>query len=77
MSANQGVIISDHTHPLKYVSYNEKSNSAYSGGFICNICRKNYGSSVKNFHCSSCEYDICDKCLYTEVDKDVKSKGKL
>lgn len=69
--ASLGVKSKHHEHHLKFVPWQEKGNSAYSGGWICNVCRKNYGSNVENFNCSQCQYDLCDDCIYNE------NKGNL
>ena len=71
-SAEKGIKIENHTHEIKYCTYLEKSSSAYSGGFVCNLCRKSYGQKINCFHCSPCQYDICDKCFTAEVEKDAK-----
>ena len=74
MSALEGMKLSAHEHSLKVYKYTEKLNSAYSGGFSCNICRKTYNNKFVNYHCTLCEYDLCDKCLYAEIDRELKSK---
>jgi hypothetical protein len=75
--ASQGIKIDNHSCNLLYCAWDEKSNSAYSGGFCCNICRKSYGKTISNLHCKKCEYDICEKCLFVEVNKDIeKTFGK-
>lgn len=75
-TAAAGLKIKDHGCALKFYDWDEKINSAYSGGFSCNICRKNYGKTISNFHCTKCSYDICEKCLYNEVSKDLNQLKK-
>lgn len=72
-----GIKIPNHSCYLKYLSYNEKTNPGYSGGFSCNMCRKTYKKEIDCFHCSKCEYDICDKCLYEEIDNQLKNINRL
>ncbi|MFO0515371.1 MAG: DC1 domain-containing protein [bacterium] len=74
--AAEGLFVSDHQHGLKVFHYTEKLNSGYSGGFSCNICRKTYGREIINFHCNACEYDLCDKCLFNQVDSDIAKLKK-
>ena len=74
--ANKGYILSLHNHPLKAYKWDEKLNSAYSGGFYCNVCSTSYPKTVINFHCTDCEYDLCDKCLYNAVDSEIKKQEK-
>lgn len=72
VTAASGMKINDHQHPIKFYAWDEKGNSAYSGGFSCNICRVTYNKNIQNFHCTLCQYDICDKCLFNQIDMEIK-----
>jgi hypothetical protein len=51
-----------HEHTLVMTSYKNKGHPGYYGGWICNICRKNYGPTISNLYCKTCQFDLCDDC---------------
>jgi thiol-disulfide isomerase/thioredoxin len=63
-NSNSGKLFSNalHEHPLKYVTAEEKSNSAYLNGFNCDECKIFNDGTVKNYFCGICGYDLCDNC---------------
>ena len=62
-----------HNHPIKIAKWDEKSNSAYSGGFSCNMCRTSSGQSILCYYCAECSYDCCEKCFNNENDKQIEA----
>ena len=41
---------------------NPYNHSYGSIGWICNVCRQGFLSETITFHCSSCQYDLCNGC---------------
>ena len=62
------VILSCHQHELTYSTQSMKPGYGNSG-WICDICRTSYTSSVVNFFCGICGWDICDKCYNKYKDE--------
>ena len=53
-----------HCHPLT-LSNDEMRN--YKGnGWYCSVCQNKshpYSNNILSFHCSKCQYDLCDRCI--------------
>jgi len=50
-----------HEHPISFLSNTEKGYSI--NGWTCDICGQGFESSISSFHCTKCQFDICDKCF--------------
>ena len=57
-----------HIHDL------EKENVYNNNGFLCDLCFKVFNLS-KAYHCSQCNFDLCDNCLETsEANENTKNQ---
>ena len=57
------VPVDSHKHPLT-LSNNQMTH--YNGKWYCSICNNKDNCFLDNtlaFHCHSCEYDLCQKCI--------------
>ena len=66
-------------HPA-HIMYKADSNLVYpgfNGGWRCDRCSRSFIPQMNNvpFHCSQCEFDLCDSCMKTTGD--VSNRGKI
>ncbi len=54
--------ITKHQHELVYSNHSMKPGYG-KGGWICDICRKNFTYNTTNFFCAECGFDVCDVCF--------------
>ena len=54
--------ISNHPHELVFSNHSMKPGYG-KGGWICDVCRKNFTYNVENFFCGECGFDVCDVCF--------------
>lgn len=54
--------ITKHQHELVYSNHSMKPGYG-KGGWICDICRKNFTYNTTNFFCGECGFDVCDVCF--------------
>ena len=59
---NDPIIIPEHPHPL--VSCFTPERSEKMSYWICDNCGLKYEYTVPSFYCTSCDYDICQKCIF-------------
>ena len=59
---NEPIIIPEHPHPL-INCFNQVRIDA-SSIWICDNCGCKYKCSVPSFYCTSCDYDMCQKCIF-------------
>jgi hypothetical protein len=52
-----------HEHQLAFC---RTKRTAGHGGWLCNICKKEYDNKTWTFYCTECDYDLCDKCAKKE-----------
>ena len=67
------------THHPGHVFYRADSNALYpqyKGNWFCDRCRQGYNSQHAPYHCSQCEYDLCESCMKGE-DRDTSNAGKI
>ena len=53
-----------HCHPLTLS--NDDMRHYKGGGWYCSICQNKkhpYFNNIFSFHCSKCQYDLCDRCI--------------
>ena len=55
--------VSNHPHEVIFSDYSIKASRYRKGGWICDVCRKNFNYDVPNFCCLLCTFDICDSCF--------------
>jgi hypothetical protein len=58
---NSSILIPDHPHPLFSCLTQQRAN--YSNCWTCKKCQCNYPYNVPSFYCTSCDFDICQKCI--------------
>ena len=58
---NSSIMIETHDHPLYSCFTPNRANSSQC--WTCNYCGYNYNFTVPSFYCTSCNYDLCQKCL--------------
>ena len=58
---NSSIMIEAHDHPLYSCFTPNRANSSQC--WTCNYCGYNYNFTVPSFYCTSCNYDLCQKCL--------------
>ena len=58
---NFSVIINAHEHPLQ-LCY-PLGRQKYGTGWTCNKCSTSFSYNEPSFYCTSCDYDVCLKCL--------------
>ena len=58
---NSSIMIETHDHPLYSCFTPNRANSSQC--WTCNNCGYNYNFTVPSFYCTSCNYDLCQKCL--------------
>ena len=51
-----------HQHQLTYADETLKMPEYKGGNWNCDECGKSFKSTVPNFYCAVCGYDICDAC---------------
>ena len=66
-------------HP-GHVMYKADSNVAYpgfNGVWRCDRCSRSFKPQTNNvpYHCSQCEFDLCDSCMTTTGD--VSNAGRI
>ena len=53
-------------HVPGHVLHRADSNATYpqhNGNWFCDRCRQRYNSKHAPYHCSQCEYDLCESCM--------------
>ena len=54
--------ITKHQHELVFSNHSMKPGYG-KGGWICDLCRKNFNYDTTNFFCGLCGFDVCDVCF--------------
>ena len=49
-----------HEHQLVYC---RTKRNCLSNGWICDVCRKDFDEKEWSFYCTSCDFDLCCKCM--------------
>jgi len=62
--SNQGRICSHHSHPL-YCVDPRATYPLLEGCWVCNRCQSKGYPSTTLYHCSLCNFDLCDSCINT------------
>ena len=70
-NAADGIIVNSHHHPLTFKNSDEKG---HSGGWYCNVCNNSNPRTKDSFNCKPCDFDICDTCIFKEIDQYAKNK---
>ncbi len=70
--ASKGIATKHHIHELTCLTNQEKGYS--SGGWRCDVCSANFNATRDSLNCKQCGFDLCDDCLYSEVDEYFKRK---
>lgn len=50
-----------------------KEEKKYIGSWLCDLCRLGNKREPYNFVCITCKWDICESCLFKEIDEEVKN----
>ena len=58
---NRPIKIDIHNHPLIFCLTPDRAK--FGKSWACNKCSSNYTYENASFYCTSCDFDICEKCL--------------
>eukprot|EP00485_Elphidium_margaritaceum_P002375 CAMPEP_0202689630 /NCGR_PEP_ID=MMETSP1385-20130828/4833_1 /ASSEMBLY_ACC=CAM_ASM_000861 /TAXON_ID=933848 /ORGANISM="Elphidium margaritaceum" /LENGTH=1426 /DNA_ID=CAMNT_0049344779 /DNA_START=82 /DNA_END=4362 /DNA_ORIENTATION=+ len=66
------------SHILTSVTKGEllKDHSAYMYGFSCNQCKNSYSADDVCYHCSVCNYDLCQLCYKRRVQREHRDSNE-